>query len=258
MLEKCHTTDHGAISSVGRASRLHRETNVKNAAVSSSPDRSEGEPMVNLQEQTGQVVATPIIYHGTPLTPRSALIDVCTGRAMCVSFYRPDDVEAVEAISPAIMFRQRRILHVESSTAARRGMGRKMGLVGLLRLAGAATIPAGSVGCHTRHAWCAFPAQRRDAASVAVRAEGFAPLAHGRADRAAIAALREIRPRVLGLDGCRQTSGSPRVSRPNGTSQPCLGQSVACAAHDARDSGGLRLSFRQRRRDNTGTERVAI
>ena len=44
-----------------------------------------------------------IIYHGTPMTPRAALLDVCDGRAMCVSFYRPDDVEAVEAISPAIM-----------------------------------------------------------------------------------------------------------------------------------------------------------
>lgn len=52
----------------------------------------------------------PTIYHGTPLTPRDALRSVCTGRAMCISFYRPDDVEVVEAISPAIMFRQRRIL----------------------------------------------------------------------------------------------------------------------------------------------------
>lgn len=46
----------------------------------------------------------PVIHHGTPLTPRAALLDVCKGRAMCVSFYRPDDVEAVEEISPAIMY----------------------------------------------------------------------------------------------------------------------------------------------------------
>lgn len=45
-----------------------------------------------------------IIHHGTPMTPRAALLDVCAGRAMCVSFYRPDDVEVVEAISPTIMF----------------------------------------------------------------------------------------------------------------------------------------------------------
>lgn len=37
------------------------------------------------------------IYHGTPLTPRAALLSVCAGRAMCVSFYRPDDVKEVEA-----------------------------------------------------------------------------------------------------------------------------------------------------------------
>lgn len=30
------------------------------------------------------------IYHGTPLTPRAALVSVCTGRAMCVSFCRLD------------------------------------------------------------------------------------------------------------------------------------------------------------------------
>jgi hypothetical protein len=45
-----------------------------------------------------------IIHHGTPMTPRAALLEVCVGRAMCVSFYRPDDVDAVEAISPAIMY----------------------------------------------------------------------------------------------------------------------------------------------------------
>lgn len=39
------------------------------------------------------------VYHGTPLTPRAALVAVGAGRAMCVSFYRPDDAEVVEAIS---------------------------------------------------------------------------------------------------------------------------------------------------------------
>lgn len=50
----------------------------------------------------GVVMAT--IYHGTPLTPRAALLSVCPGRAMCVSFYRPDSVRDVEAIAPAIMY----------------------------------------------------------------------------------------------------------------------------------------------------------
>lgn len=43
------------------------------------------------------------VYHGTPLTPRAALMALGP-RGYCVSFYRPDDVEAVEAISPAIMY----------------------------------------------------------------------------------------------------------------------------------------------------------
>lgn len=46
----------------------------------------------------------PVIYHGTPLTPRSALLDICPGRAMCISFYSPQDVEAAETISPYIMY----------------------------------------------------------------------------------------------------------------------------------------------------------
>ena len=45
-----------------------------------------------------------VIHHGTPLTPRAALHSVCTGRAMCVSFYRPDSVADVEVISPYIMY----------------------------------------------------------------------------------------------------------------------------------------------------------
>ena len=73
-----------------------------------------------------------IIYHGTPMTPRAALLDVCDGRAMCVSFYRPDDVEAVEAISPAIMFRQWSVFVLEAGAARRRGMGWGSGLASLL------------------------------------------------------------------------------------------------------------------------------
>jgi hypothetical protein len=47
---------------------------------------------------------SPVIYHGTPMTPRDALLTVCAGRAMCVSFFRPDDVTVVEQISPLIMY----------------------------------------------------------------------------------------------------------------------------------------------------------
>lgn len=43
------------------------------------------------------------IYHGTPMSPRAALVAVGSGRAMCVSFFRPDDIETVEQIAPYIM-----------------------------------------------------------------------------------------------------------------------------------------------------------
>lgn len=44
-----------------------------------------------------------LVYHGTPLSPKAAL-DAVAGRAFCVSFYRPDSVDAVERMSPAIMY----------------------------------------------------------------------------------------------------------------------------------------------------------
>lgn len=44
-----------------------------------------------------------LVYHGTPLTPRSALLAM-EGRSFCVSFYRPDSVADVETIAPFIMY----------------------------------------------------------------------------------------------------------------------------------------------------------
>ena len=207
----------------------------------------------------GGSVMQPVIYHGTPLTPRAALLEVCTGRAMCVSFFRPDDVEAVEAISPDIMFRQRGLFHVESGATSRRGLGRALGLVGLLRMAGAALVSTGAVGSHPRYAGCAVTAQRCAARSMAVRTQqGRAPLAHGRANRAALAALRQVRPGVSRMDRRGQASRPARVSRADGGSRSGFGQPLACSAHDARDQGRLRLPLRQRGRDNTGTEWMAI
>jgi len=199
-----------------------------------------------------------VIYHGTPLTPRAALLHVCTGRAMCVSFFRPDDVEAVEAISPDIMFRQWRIFHVEGGAAEGRGMGRALGLVGLLRMAGASFISSGALGSDTRYAGSAEPAQRCAVRSVAFRAKGFTSLAHGCADRTAAAALRAFRPSVFGVDGRRKAFGQARVSCSHGRGCKSIGQSLACASHDAWHQGGMGLPFCQRRRNNTGTERVAV
>lgn len=43
------------------------------------------------------------VYHGTPLTPRAALLAVA-GRGFCVSYFRPDSVADVERIAPWIMY----------------------------------------------------------------------------------------------------------------------------------------------------------
>ena len=50
----------------------------------------------------------------------------------------------------------------------------------------------------------------------------------------------------------------PRVSRPHGRSGASLGQSLACAAHDARNGGGAGLSFRECGQHITSAERMAV
>jgi len=45
-----------------------------------------------------------LVYHGTPMTPREAAREVLPGRAVCVSFYRPDTVDIAEAVAPFIMY----------------------------------------------------------------------------------------------------------------------------------------------------------
>jgi hypothetical protein len=204
-------------------------------------------------------VTRPVIYHGTPLTPRAALLEVCKGRAMCVSFYRPDDVEAVEAISPDIMFRQRRVFNVEGSTTARRGVGRALGLVGLFCMARASLVSTGALGSSARYTRRAKSAQRCVTRPMAVwPKQGFSPVAHGRADRTPAAPVRALRPSVPWLDGRGQAFGSARISRTDARGRSGLGQSLACPAHDARDQGCMGLSVCQRRRNNTGAERMAL
>lgn len=199
-----------------------------------------------------------VIYHGTPLTPRSALNEVCAGRAMCVSFFRPDDVEAVEAISPDIMFRQWRVFDVEGCTEGRERLVRKVGLVRLLRLARAAIVPTWSLGSHPRYAWGTIPAQRRALATMAVWAKGRTAMAHGRANRAVTATVRQIRPGVSRLDWQRQAPRPTRISRENGRGGAGLGQSMACPTHDARDQGRFQLPVCERGRDHIGAERMAL
>ena len=196
------------------------------------------------------------IYHGTPMTPRAALLSVCVGRAMCVSFYRPDDVEAVEAISPTIMFRQRRFLILAGRTSSRRGMGRASRLDALLRVAGAASVSSGAMGGDPRYAWSAKPAQRWAAERLAIRAARRAPVAHGWADRASVAPVRALRPGLSGVDRAKgRFAGLSRahVRGGSGARQP-----LACAAHDARHGSRSPLPIYERGQHFARTKRVAI
>lgn len=203
----------------------------------------------------------PIIYHGTPMTPRAALLAVLPGRAGCVSFYRPDDAEAVEAVCPLVMFRQRGVQLLDGRHEARRGVGRQAeGLETVLRMAGAAP-EARTLRHHPRHARSAQPAQRRNAFRLAVRALlGRPALAHGRPAGTARAALRSLRQGGAGLDrrpearACRM----PALPRAHGRSGRLLRQPLARHAHDARRSRRLRLPFQERRQHQPRAEWMAL
>ena len=196
------------------------------------------------------------IYHGTPLTPRDALRSVCTGRAMCISFYRPDDVEVVEAISPAIMFRQRCLFILAGGYEARRRMGRDTGLVALLRMAGAKAIRAGAVGDYAGHARCALPAQRQHPAHMAIWSTRSACLAHGWANRASSSPMRPIRSRLLWMDRAEgRIAGLPRS---NARGRSSARQSLARPTHASRNCGRVRLPFYQRGQHFARAEWMAL
>lgn len=205
--------------------------------------------------------AQKVIYHGTPMTPRAALLDVLTGRAGCVSFFRPDDVEAVEAVCPRVMFRQRRVQLLDGSTQARRGVVRQAArLEAILRMAGGA---AGrwALGGHSRHARRPVPAQRQPACGLAVRSiVRRAALAYGRAAGSAGASLRPLRHSCAGLD--RRPEGRAGrlrwIPAPDGRGRQALRQPLAGHAHDAWDQGCARLSLHQRRRHEPCAERTPL
>ncbi len=197
---------------------------------------------------------SPVCYHGTPMTPRAALLDVCKGRAMCVSFFRPDDVEAVEAISPAVMFRQRRIQRMEGSTEARRRMVHPRGLDAVFQLAGTPAVSPRQMGSHARRTGSAVTAQRCASQGVAFWRQGRTALAHGRADRTAVAALRETPARLSWLDGAGQVNRQAGLSRAHGSRGQGFRQPLARHSHDARDCGCSNVSVRQRGRHHFSTE----
>lgn len=199
-----------------------------------------------------------MIYHGTPITPRAALMDVGKGRAFCVSFFHPQDVEAVQEISPAIMFRQRRVFGMEGRNETRGWLVHPRGLDAVLPMAGATPVSSGALGSDTRFTRSAEPAQRFTAARMAVWAKGSAALAHGRADRTAAASVRAIRPGMPWLDWRGQDFGHAGISRAHGRSCRRFGQPLAGAAHDARNGGRASLPLSQRGQHKPCAERMAL
>lgn len=203
---------------------------------------------------------SPTIYHGTPLTPRAALLDVLAGRAACVSFYRPDDVEAVEAVCPQLMFRQRRLFILDAGDALGPGVGRGSRLDALLSLAGRAAVHARPLGGCTRQSRRSVADQRRAAQRLAVRAEGSAAVAHGWSAGTAWPASGEVGSRLPRLDRRPEERAGrlPCLPSPDGGSRYLSRQPLAGAAHDARHSGGAGLPVRLGRRDQPRAERASL
>jgi hypothetical protein len=210
------------------------------------------------------------IFHVTPITPRAFLQEGCAGRALGVSFYRPDDVEVVLAIASAVMFRQRRLFRMAGRVGAGGRMVREAELGGLLRLARAPAVRPRALCDHPRRARRAFPDQRWPSHRLAVwPGVGRAALAHGWAYLAAAALVRAISaglPRLGGRvrPGPRAYSpraaqgGMRRLPRANGGGGARARQQVAHLAHDAGHRRGLRLSLCQRGQLLARQERASL
>lgn len=204
-----------------------------------------------------------LIYHGTPLTPRAALDAIMPGRAGCVSFYRPDDMEVLLAICPWLMFRPWRVFVLDGGATRWSGMGREQQarlVAGLLSLAGARNLPSRPLGAHPGQPRRAIANQRRSAERFPVRRSWRAGVAYGWTYRAAGAALREIPSRSYRVDRASETGASRLHCLPAENGRGCRshGERLAPPAHASRRSSCLRLSVHRRGRDNARTERMAI
>jgi len=206
----------------------------------------------------------PIIYHGTPMTPAAALQAIMPGRAACVSFFRPDNLEALLAICPQLMFRSRRIQLLDEGPARRARMGRVRStclVARLLSVAGAADLPAGSLGDHARQSWSAIAVQRWPVKRLAIRTFAWRPcLAHGRLHKSTGAPVRSFSSRLHRMDRRSKEAPGRVLGLPPRDGQGCRahGQSMAPAAHVARDSGCFRLPIHQRRQHEPGAEWASI
>ncbi len=204
------------------------------------------------------------IYHGTPLTPRAALNAIMPGRAACISFYRPDDLEALLAICPQLMFRPRGVQLLDGGDARREGMGscrsRRM-VAGLLSMARTYHLPSRSMGYHSRQSGRTDTDQRWPVERLAIwPIEGRTGLAHGWANREACSPLRAIRSCLPRMDW-RPEERAGRVRRlpfEDGRSIEADGQCLAPAAHASGDSCCIPVPLHRSRRDNTRAERAPI
>ena len=194
------------------------------------------------------MTVVPTIYHGTPMTPRAALNAVMPGRAACVSFFRPDDLEAVLAVCPQVMFRPRSLFLLDAGHAcgARVGRVRPSGMVArILPVARADAVPTGAVGDYAGQPGGAISAQRRASERLAVwPVEGRASLAHGWADRASCSHVRQVRPRLHRLDRASEARACRvrRIPTKDGRGRSSHGECLAPPTHAARDQGRVRLS----------------
>lgn len=203
-------------------------------------------------------MSDPTIYHGTPLTPRAALMDVCAGRAMCVSFHRPDDVGAAEAISPAIMYDNGAFSFWREALRSGQEWAEDRDWTPFLSLARTAPVHTRPMGRDPGCTGGTFPAQRRTAERLAVRAERRPPVAYGRTDRAPAAPLRALRSRMPRMDGARHRPRLRGMVPPDGRGCGRARQPLAGPSHDARRAGRAGIPLRQRGCDQWRTERSAI
>lgn len=204
-----------------------------------------------------------LIYHGTPLTPRAALNSIMPGRAGCVSFYRPDDLEALLAICPQVMFRPWGVFLLDGSHARGQGVvrgGSRRMVAGLLSVAGANPVPPRQMGDHARQPSGTIPAQRWTTKRLAIRSSRRAGLAYGRFDNSPCPALRKAPARVRRLDWRSESraGGLRGLSAQNGRGSRPYGQHLAPAPYASRHGGSLRLPIFERGQHLTRAEWASL
>lgn len=203
------------------------------------------------------------VYHGTPLTPRRALEAIMPGRSACISFYRPDDLEALLAICPQVMFRSWRLLLLDGGDACwqRMGRGRSGRLVAsILSLVGADVVPSWSVGDHAGQSRRTISGQRRPAERLALWRQRGTGLAHGRTDLSPCSPVRAASEGLHRLDWRPEarTGGVRCLSARHGRSRSVNGKRLASVASATWRRGEGRLPIYRGRHVYPRAERASL